>query len=57
VLTHAGKIRADVAEKLALGLYEQYNEARRLAERITADEEDMATLERLEKTMDQKKPK
>ncbi|MFZ4703215.1 MAG: virulence RhuM family protein [Candidatus Methylumidiphilus sp.] len=57
VLTHAGKIRAEVAEKLALERYEQFNEARRLAERIAADEEDMATLERLEKTMDQKKPK
>lgn len=57
VLTHAGKIRADVAEKLALERYEQFNEGRRLAEGIAADDEDMATLERLEKTMDQKKPK
>ena len=57
VLTHAGKVRAELAEKLALERYGQFDTARRLAERMAADEEDMADLERLGKTMDQKKPK
>jgi hypothetical protein len=56
VLTHAGKIRADVAEKLALERYEQFDMARREAERVTADKVDMAALERFEKTATANKP-
>ena len=57
VLTHAGKIRAELAEKLALERYEQFDTARRLAERVAADDEDMAALEHLEKTVAEKKPR
>ena len=57
VLSHAGKIRADVAEKLALKRFEQFDAARRTAERIAADKEDMALLEQLEKTVAGKKPR
>jgi hypothetical protein len=42
VLTHAGKLRADVAEKLALERYESFDAARREAARLAADAEDMA---------------
>lgn len=48
VLTHAGKLRADVAEKLALERYETFDTARREAERLAADREDVAALERME---------
>lgn len=48
VLTHAGKLRADVAEKLALERYESFDAARREAARLAADIEDMAELEQTE---------
>ncbi|HQU88120.1 MAG TPA: hypothetical protein PK620_03350 [Denitromonas sp.] len=44
VLTHAGKLHADVAEKLALERYERFDAARREA----ADTEDLAALEQTE---------
>jgi hypothetical protein len=56
VLTHAGKLRADVAEKLALECYETFDGARREAARLAADAEDMATLERAERQLDKAKP-
>lgn len=49
VLTHAGKLRADVAEKLALERYESFDVARREAEKLTADTQDMQALERAER--------
>jgi phage terminase Nu1 subunit (DNA packaging protein) len=48
VLTHDGKLRADVAEKLALERYESFDAARREAGRLTADAEDMEALENAE---------
>lgn len=45
VLTHAGRLRADVAEKLALERYENFDAARREAARLAADAEDMMVLE------------
>ncbi len=54
VLTHAGKLRADVAEKLALERYETFDTARREAERLAADREDLAALERVEHTLESK---
>lgn len=47
LLDHAGKISAQVAEKLALERYEEFDEKRRSNERLIADDEDMATLEKL----------
>ncbi len=54
VLTHAGKLRADVAEKLALERYERFDAARREAERLAADAEDMAVLEQVERKLEVK---
>lgn len=50
VLTHAGRIKATVAEKLALGRYEEFNAKRREAERLEADREDLRVLEGIGKT-------
>lgn len=52
VLTHAGKLRADVAEKLARERYESFDAARREAARLAADAEDMAALERTERQLE-----
>jgi len=54
VLTHAGKLRADVAEKLALERYESFDAARREAARLAADAEDMAALENAERQLESK---
>lgn len=49
VLTHAGKLRADVAENLALERYESFNASRRDSARMAADAEDLAALVRIER--------
>jgi hypothetical protein len=54
VLTHAGKLRADVAEKLALERYESFDAARREAARLAADAEDMEALENAERASEGK---
>lgn len=54
VLTHAGKLRADVAEKLALERYESFDTARREATRLAADAEDMEVLEQTERQLEGK---
>lgn len=54
VLTHAGKLRADVAEKLALERYESFVANRREAARLTADAEDLAVLEMTERQLESK---
>ena len=54
VLTHAGKLRADVAEKLALERYESFDAARREATRLEADAEDVAVLEQAERLLEGK---
>ena len=54
VLTHAGKLRADVAEKLVLERYESFDAARREAARLAANAEDMAALEQAERQLEGK---
>ena len=54
VLTHAGKLRSDIAEAIALERYESFDTARREAGRLAADSEDMKTLERLERRLEEK---
>lgn len=54
VLTHAGKLRADVAEKLALECYESFDVARREAARLSADADDVAALEHAERQLEGK---
>ena len=47
LLDHAGKISAQVAEKLALECYDEFSKKRRKAEKLIADDEDKAVLEEL----------
>jgi hypothetical protein len=51
VLTHAGKLRADVAEKLVLERYEAFDNARYEASRLAADADDLAVLEQTERQL------
>ena len=48
LLDHAGKISAQVAQKLAFERYEEFDEKRRETEKLIADDEDMAVLEGLQ---------
>ena len=50
VLTHAGRLRMDVAQKLAAERFEVFDANRRAAEALAADEADIAQLEEMEKT-------
>lgn len=54
VLGHARKVRAEVAEKLALERYETFDAARRETARLAADVEDVSALERAELEMKEK---
>lgn len=49
VLTHAGQLRMDVAQKLAAERYEVFDANRAKAEALAADEADIAELEKIEK--------
>lgn len=49
VLTHAGRLRMDVAQKLAVERFEVFDSNRRAAEALAADEADIAQLEEMEK--------
>jgi hypothetical protein len=55
VLSHGGKLRADVAEKLALERCESFDSARREAARAAADADDMAALEQTERQLEGKR--
>lgn len=55
VLTHAGRLRMDVAQKLAVERFEVFDANRRAAEALVADEADIAHLEKLEKAAKQRK--
>jgi hypothetical protein len=48
LLAHAGKISAQIAEKLSLERYFEFNQKRREEERLHADAEDMALLEAIQ---------
>ncbi len=54
VLTHAGKISAQVAERLALERYAEFDTKRREAERLSADAEDVQALEQVERKLEGK---
>jgi len=49
VLTHAGRLRMDVAQKLAAERFEVFDANRRAAEALAADEADIVQLEEMEK--------
>ena len=55
VLTHAGRLRMDVAQKLAAERFELFDGSRRAAEAKAADEADISQLEEMEKTAKRKK--
>jgi hypothetical protein len=48
LLSHAGKISAQVAEKLSIERYSEFNQKRLEEERLRADEEDIALLEAIQ---------
>lgn len=52
VLTHAGKLRSDVAEKLVLERYANFDATRRESARQAADAEDLTFLQQTEKTLE-----
>jgi len=52
ILTHAGKLRADVAEALALERYQTFDTTRREAARLAADAEDIGALEKVERQLE-----
>lgn len=55
VLTHAGKLRADVAEALAVERYEAFHTARREAERLSAEAEDIKMLASLQRDLESRR--
>jgi hypothetical protein len=57
VLTHAGRLRMDVAQKLAVERFEVFDANRRAAEALAADEADIAQLEEMEKAAKERKKK
>ena len=50
VLTHAGRLRMDIARRLAVKRFEEFDANRRTADALAADEADIAELEELEKS-------
>jgi hypothetical protein len=57
LLTHAGKVKAEVAKKITEDRYETFNKKRKTAEARAADEEDLRELEQLEKKLLEKRDK
>ena len=49
ILTHAGKVKAEVAKKIAEDCYEEFDDKRKKAEALAADEEDLKQLEEIER--------
>jgi len=50
-LTHAGKVKAEVAKKIAEDRYEEFDNKRKKAEALAADEEDLKQLEEIERKL------
>jgi hypothetical protein len=55
LLTHAGKVKAEVAKKIAEDRYAAFNQKRKTAEARDADEADLRELEQIEKKLLKKK--
>ena len=51
LLTHAGKVKAEVAKKIADDHYEEFDQKRKKAEALIANEEDIKQLEEIEKQL------
>ena len=48
ILTHAGKVKAEVAKKIAENRYDEFDNKRQKSEALAADEEDIKQLEEIE---------
>ncbi len=57
ILTNAGKVKAEVAKKIAEDRYEEFDNKRKKAEALAADEEDLKQLEEIEKKLLEKRKK
>jgi len=57
LLTHAGKVKADVARRIAEGRYKEFDNKRKKAEARAADEEDLKQLEEIVKKIESGKLK
>lgn len=55
ILTHAGKVKAEVAKEIAEQRYEHFDQKRKTEEALAADREDLQTLEEIEKRLLEKK--
>lgn len=55
VLSHAGRLRMDVAQKLAAERFEVFGANRRAAEALAADEADFTQLEQMERAAKERK--
>lgn len=55
LLTHAGKVQMEVAQKLAADRYEAFDAKRKEAEAVAADEEDIEVLEKMAKDIESRK--
>ena len=55
ILTHAGKVKAEVAKKIADTRYEEFDNKRKKAEALAADKEDLKQLEEIEKRLLEKR--
>ncbi len=51
ILTHAGKVKAEVVKKIAEERYNEFDNKRKRAEALAADEEDLKQLEAIEKKL------
>jgi len=51
LLTHAGKVKAEVARKIAEDRYQEFDKQRKIEEAKKADEEDLKELEEIEKRL------
>ncbi len=57
LLTHAGKVKAEVAQRIAEQRYEEFDNRRRAEEALAADREDLKELEDIEKRLWEKNKK
>lgn len=57
ILTHAGKVKAEVAKKISEARYVEFDNNRKRAEALAADEEDFKQLEVIEKKLLQSREK
>ncbi len=53
-MTHAGKVKAEIAKKLAETRYDEFDKNRKKQEALKADEEDIKELQALERQLLQK---